>query len=248
MKRALERQREGAARVIAVTLEPCDWKSAPFGKSLVVPTDGGRTLRKKIFVVVERASRDEGSTTGSLHPLTSLLASTSAAAARSSSTAPAPAAQSTTAFRPRSSDLGITKEFTDFDKGEFLHKAFGFMSRCFQDSLGELAARNPGSRTRFQPADSQRFSATAYRGGETIAECSVSVSGYSDRSTMLIFSYSANAMPGSSNEMLSVDFDTQAIFFKPLGMQSHHRTKHRQLSEQGASDYYWNLFIEALQR
>lgn len=249
MSRALERQREGGARVIAVILEPCDWKSAPFGKSLVVPKDGKAVttwanqaeawtdITKQIRVVVEQASGQSASMTSSASPTESISAS-----------ARVVATQGAIAPRPRSSNLGITKEFTDFDKDEFLHNAFSFMGKFFQDSLDELVVRNPGIQTRFQPIDGQRFSATVYRAGKSIAECTISIAGYGSRSTMLTFSYSANAAPGSSNEMLSVNFDPQAIFFKPLDMQSHRGLRHSQLSEQGASEYYWDLFIEPLQR
>src|SRR5262245_26207790 len=40
MTRAMERHKTGKARVIPVILEPCDWEKLPFGKLLVIPTDG----------------------------------------------------------------------------------------------------------------------------------------------------------------------------------------------------------------
>jgi hypothetical protein len=40
MKRALERQQHGDARVIPVILRPCDWHDLPFGKLLATPKDG----------------------------------------------------------------------------------------------------------------------------------------------------------------------------------------------------------------
>src|ERR1700733_9011230 len=40
MKRALERQERGEARVIPVILRPCEWKEAPFGKLMATPRDG----------------------------------------------------------------------------------------------------------------------------------------------------------------------------------------------------------------
>lgn len=39
MKRAMERHREGTARVIPVILRSCDWTAAPFGKLQALPTD-----------------------------------------------------------------------------------------------------------------------------------------------------------------------------------------------------------------
>jgi formylglycine-generating enzyme required for sulfatase activity len=40
MKRALERQEAGEARVVPVILSDCDWHSAPFGKLQALPEDG----------------------------------------------------------------------------------------------------------------------------------------------------------------------------------------------------------------
>ena len=37
MHRALERHRNGEARVIPILLKPCDWKGAPFGKLQALP-------------------------------------------------------------------------------------------------------------------------------------------------------------------------------------------------------------------
>src|SRR5579871_3252936 len=45
MQRALQRHESGSARVIPVILEPCDWKSAPFGK-LQAATKDGRPISK----------------------------------------------------------------------------------------------------------------------------------------------------------------------------------------------------------
>ena len=40
MQRALERHKNGEARVIPVILHPCDWHQTPFGKLRATPTDG----------------------------------------------------------------------------------------------------------------------------------------------------------------------------------------------------------------
>lgn len=251
MKRALERQREGTARVIAVILEHCDWQSAPFSDSLVVPKDGKPVtswaneaeawtdVTKQIRAVVEQAPR---SATMKERRINSSGNNTIGESRQSVG------GQEVATLRPRSSNLRISKEFTDFDKDKFLQDAFVYMGKFFQASLEELAERNQDIQTRYQQVNAQRFAATAYRKGKPVAECSVSIAGFSGRDTMLTFCYQANASPGTSNEMLSVALDSQAIFFKPLGMQSYSRQPNAELSEQGAAEYYWDLFIEPLQR
>ena len=45
MKRALERHKEGSARVVPVILRNCEWQAAPFGKLSALPTDGKPVVR-----------------------------------------------------------------------------------------------------------------------------------------------------------------------------------------------------------
>ena len=40
MMRAMERHDQGEARVIPIIIRPVDWKSAPFGRLLVLPRGG----------------------------------------------------------------------------------------------------------------------------------------------------------------------------------------------------------------
>jgi len=60
MKRALERHREGSARVIPILLRPCDWEQAPFAGLQYLPRDGRpvttRTSRDDAFREIARAS------------------------------------------------------------------------------------------------------------------------------------------------------------------------------------------------
>lgn len=260
MKRALERQAEGTARVIPVILEPCDWHSAPFGNLLAVPKDGkavttwpnqaeawtdvARQIRKTIEEVARAQPRAQSSTgglefgsgmalpSGNLGHLTAVDAGSTHRSEE----------------RPRSSNLRLKKEYTDYDRDKFLHDSFEYMSKFFDASLDELAARNQGIQVRFQRLDAQRFSAVAYREGKSVAECSVRVGGLGGRSPSLSFSYDANASANTSNEFMSVESDTQCMFFTPMGMQSRGGQQNSGLSEQGAAEYFWGLFIDRLQR
>jgi hypothetical protein len=121
------------------------------------------------------------------------------------------------------------------------------MAKFFDASLAELMARNRGIQVRFQRIDAQCFTAVVYRTGKTVAECSVRIGGFGHRDSMLSFAYSANAPAGTSNEMLHVEADDQSLYFKALGMQYRGDPEKAQLSQQGASEYYWGLFIDRLQ-
>jgi hypothetical protein len=259
MKRALERHAEGSARVIPVILEPCDWHSAPFGKLLAVPKDGKAVttwanqaeawsdvtcqIRKAVEELAPTAPTAAAANSPSSEPSWGTGQSFPVFGAASPSAGIAPAAEA----RPRSSNLRLKKEFTDFDRDKFLHDTFGYVAKFFDASLEELAARNPGIQVRFQPLDAQRFSAVVYREGKTVAECSIRLGGLGTGSSSISFSYQANAPIGSSNEILTVESDTQSMYFKPMGMQFHLGGKDAQLSEQGTSEYLWEMFIARLQ-
>lgn len=259
MKRALERNDDGTARVIPVILEPCDWHSAPFGKLLAVPKDGKAVttwpnqaeawtdVTRQIRKVIEELGQHSAKP-----PTTSHAQSTQGIARSTERPGQTNGADISNAHlgqeRPRSSNLRMKKDFTDYDRDKFLHDSFDYMAKFFDGSLEELAARNQGVQVRFQRLDAQRFSAVAYREGKTVAECSIRVGGLGGQSPSLTFCYSANAPAGTANEFISVESDTQTMYFKPVGMQFHGKQQNSQLSEQGASEYFWGLFIDRLQR
>lgn len=262
MKRALERHSEGTATVIPVILEPCDWHSAPFGKLLAVPRDGKAVTTwpnqaEAWTNVVQQIRRAvEAMNAASAEPSNGGVkeARSGRDGRREDFATPGLMKQSQSGSsrsmseRPRSSNLRLKKEFLDFDRDKFVHDAFDYMGKFFEASLEELSARNHGIQGRFQRRGDGAFSAVIYRDGKAISECSIRLGELGSRSPGIAFSYSASAPTGSFNEMLTVDSDSQSMYFKALGMQSYHGEQNAQLSEQGASEYFWGMLIERLQR
>jgi TIR domain len=235
MTRALERHQSGAARVIPVILRPCDWHQALFGTLLAAPTDG-RPVTKfpdpdDAFLDITKAIR---AAAGKPH------------LPASSSPVPASPAVGAPTAGPRSSNLRMHTTFTERDRDRFLDESFEFMARFFENSLGELEARNPGMETAFKRIDATRFTASVYRNGDAIARCQIRFGGQFHG---ISFSYGGSMSDNSFNESLSVEVDAQALTLRPLGMQSHRSIKEEnRLSQEGAAEYYWALFVEPLQR
>jgi hypothetical protein len=236
MGRALERHAAGSARVIPVILRPCDWHEAPFGKLLATPTDGKPVTkfanRDEAFLEVAKAIRSVAGKGGDQED------------------APLPKARQTALPQspsgPRSSNLRVRKTFTEHDKDQFLDGTFEFMARFFENSLGELKARNGDLETRFKRVDATRFGASIYRNGDAIAHCQIRLGGQLGGIT---FSYGKNISDNSFNESMSVEVGEQSLTLRALGMQMHGRVSaDRHLSQEGAAEYYWDLFIEPLQR
>jgi hypothetical protein len=120
----------------------------------------------------------------------------------------------------------------------------------FENSVRELAARNPGIEGRFRRIDANRFTVVVYRDGDAIARCSIALGSGSGFMSGITYSNSDSASTTSFNESLSVENDDQAIYLKTLGMSMLRRGADAmsKLTPEGGAEFYWGMFIEPLQR
>ena len=239
MARAMERHEKGETRVIPVILEPCRWQGMPFGKLQAVPTDGKpiskfpnlhdaflevvQAIEKAVETDIRRRSKPFQQT-------------------RKNTVSQNYAVNN----RPRSSNLGIRKHFTDHDRDTFLEESFEYIANFFENSLDELRSRNPEITTRFKRFDSSRFTAIIYREGTTASECRISLGG-GFGSNNINYSHNASNNDTSINEYLSVIDDGHALLLEPLGMPMLGQNRETRLSQQGAAEYFWGMLIQRLQ-
>lgn len=238
MKRAMERHREGEARVIPVILRPCDWKDLPFGTLLATPRDGR--------AITMWPNSDEAF----LDVVTSINRALTEMGRKREPHAQGPtalpsAAVSSVQESTRSSNLRITKKFTDLDRDRFRHDGFEYIARFFENSLKELVSRNAGVERTFRRIDANRFSAAAYRDGEKVCGGSASMAGGVMGHGSIEYSMSDEPR-GAMNEAVSVQADDQTLYFEALGMQGYGREKEK-LTFQGAAELFWELFVRPLQ-
>lgn len=239
VKRAMELHAEGRARVIPVILRYCDWQnSAPFAKLLAVPTDGKP--------IVKWPDRDEAW----LNVVQQLRAALPKPAEASAAVRnPSQLLQAARAEAPRSSNLRIRKEFSDADKDRFLDEAFEYMVRFFEGSLEELAKRHADLQTRFKRIDARTFTAAIYQNGRAVARCGIRFGGARDFGGGITYSHDDSASANSYNESLSIEATEQALFLRPMGMGSGWGGgDKKQLTFDGAAEYYWEMLIAPLQR
>lgn len=240
VKRAMERHETGEAIVIPVILRACDWHHAPFGKLNAVPRDGRPITQwadiDEAFLKVAKAVREAAAR------LNKAMLSQATAMGAPNTFQPAPRA----AEGPRSSNLRLAKSFTQRDKDRFLAEAFEFMARFFENSLAELADRNPGIEGAFRRVDANRFFVTVYRDGKDIAKATIYMGGDS-------FGGGINYVQGHTtasntiNESLSIAADDQTIYLTAMGMMHYGVQKERKISHEGAAELYWENLIRPLQ-
>lgn len=242
--RAMERHDAGEARVIPVILRHCMWTAAPFGKLLAAPKDGKPITswpdRDEAFADVARqvAKAVETISSGSANEMSRL------GAARVPASAIDVGASGKS--MPRSSNLRLKKEFTEKDRDDFLRSTFDYVCKFFEGSIAAVDERNPDVSGTFDRIDSRRMAAVLYRNGAKITQCSVRQEGLG-RSNGLAFSYDASAHAGSYNEMLHVEVDEQRMYMKAMGMGWNGGDRDKHLSQEGAAEFLWDMFIKNAQ-
>jgi hypothetical protein len=231
MKRAMQRHERGAAIVIPVILRPCDWHDAPFGRLLAAPKDG-RAIT--LWPNPDEAFLDVVKGIKSAIPRRRSPERYSDDSKRMDVPPSSPVM--------RSSNLRVAKRFVQLDRDRFLHDGFEYLAKYFENSLKELSLRNHEIDQNFRRIDANRFTASAYREGEKVCECSVFLGGMTGG---IAYAMRDDARSGF-NESLSVENDDQSLYFKALGMQSSSRSADK-LSFQGAAEFFWDLFIRPIQ-
>lgn len=243
MTRAIERHNTGEAKVVPIIVRPCDWHETPFGSIMAAPKDGKAITA---WANLDEAFLDIVTSIKSL-----LRAFNTQSASKSAAVPPAETALQTNqadpfeVTRPRSANLRIRKSFSDNDKDEFIDEAFSYMASFFESSLEELDARNDHLKTKYKRIYANSFTATIYQNGDATSQCKIRLGGMMGTG----ISYSANDQvnDNSFNENLSVEFDDQHMFLKPLGMAIHLVQQGEQLTFEGASEYYWSMLMDRLQ-
>jgi len=234
VKQALQLHAQKKAIVVPVILRPCDWQNSPFSHLLALPTDGKPVVKFQTY--------DEGFVSIS-KGLKSLITSLNKKAE--------PAVEKQMNFltqnvMPRSSNLIISKTFSDHEKDTFLKGAFSYIINFFESSLTELKNRNPEIRFSTDKVDSKTFTASLYRDGQLKSECMIFF-GSTISSKGINYSHQISSARNSLNESLNIKDDGQVLMLKLLGFSSFGSVEKSGLTYEGAAEYYWSLFIKRLQ-
>lgn len=231
MKRALELDASGAAKVLPIILEPCDWQSSPFGHLLALPRDGKPITKYSNYhdALLQVATAIRKIVTDSNKKSTSQTIDIKNKI------------QST--LEPRSSNLRVAKTFSDSERDIFRYKAFEYIAKYFENSLSELEARNPEIETLFRRVDANYFTSAIYSNGNKVSSCSIEMGGMLGDIT---YSVGDQSSRNSCNEWLSIEHDGYVPTLKPGGM-SFHRSSDIPLTMEGASEFFWEMLMAPLQ-
>lgn len=243
MQRAMERHKAGDARVIPVILHPCDWQTLLFGKLLATPNDG-KPISKfpnmhegflEVVQAVRKAAEEMNARKGGG---STQQPTTSAESPKTPNRTP----------DVRSSNLRIKKTFTDREKDKFLSDAFEYIANYFEGSLQELQQRNPQVEAEYRRVDANHFTATVYIEGTEASRCKIWLAGRRGFGGGIAYKegHSFSDNDNSLNQSLSVQDDGYTLFLQPFSFMGYSNEK-KELTFEGAAEYYWETFIRPLQ-
>lgn len=238
LARALEKHEDGSAVVIPVILHPCDWSSAPFGRLRATPTDGKPVSmyanQHEAFAIIAKDVREATKTFKDEEPTSNDNQHSAEHLFKMEQ-------------GDRSSNLRLKRKFDDHERDEFLEDSYEYIARYFEGSLNELSTRNPQIKTGFKRLSKTSFTAYIYESVERVAKCSIYYGEGVFASSGISYSHSGNVQRNSFNETLNVIDDGYILQLKPPGMPNLGGQRDETLSQQGAAEYYWSLFIQSLQ-
>lgn len=234
MTRAMEKHDDGSATVIPVFLQYCDWKGAPFGRLLGIPTDAKpisqyadyhealAIVAKEIRRVAEKYRTSDSTKSNFIPGQVPIRAGSP--------------------VLPRTSNLAIKRKFDDHECDEYLENTYEYIARFFEGSLQELTSRNAQIKTKFKRIDANSFSAWIYDNGKMVSECSVyNGSGLGFGGSSIRYSSTADTSRNSFNESLSIANDGYKLYLTSM------MNPQNKLTEQGAAEMFWASFIGRLQ-
>ena len=240
MQYALARHERKEATVIPVILRPCDWQTSPFGKLMAIPKDGKPVTK---FSCYDDAFLE---ITNEIKRLVNIVNERNEVIQEEASTS----FPENTPFS-RSSNLRITKSFSDHDKATFLDSAFEYINNYFEHSLKELKVRNPEIDYRFKRIDPQTFTASVYMEGGLKAQCMIYY-GEGMFPNSINYSNSSSGSKNSFNECFHVADDGYMQFLRPSGLTMFGNKRlfkeEEKMTNEGGAEYFWQMFIDPLQR
>lgn len=236
VERALERHREGTARVVPVVLRLCDWKSTELGQLRATPPDGKPVTtysdRDEAFLAIvndiRRLLQNSGQRRAERTP------------SRSGGTSSMPRRGADEA-RPRPS-IRLRKDFTDLDRDDFLEQAFTEIASRFEHGLLELQATYPEVESRLRQEAGPRFRATLYVNGKQQATCLVRLGSPLSSKGIAYSEGSSTFGDNSYNEILAVDDDGEGLFLKGM-FGSFVAAPRERMAPSEAADYLWSRFL-----
>ena len=228
MKRALERHAAGAARVVPIIVEECDWKAMGELRQLkAVPTDG------------KAISEWANANTAYLDVVQELRRIIEADGLPTTVTTAAP---KPVAVRPATTRYRAKRQFDQIDKSDFRDGAFVIIKDYFRRASIEIDTIE-GLRGRFVDRGATSFGATIVNAGHRNGTAYITVHCRNSHAAMgdIYYSFSENAGDNTANGGFNVSVDDYEQFL--IQTMNTFGNAGERLTPEQAAESLWNEFI-----
>lgn len=233
MRRALERHDSGAARVVPIIIQPCDWMSSPLSELKVLPTDGKP---------ISEWMNENSAYLDVVKELRRML----------------DVDQVTTMPEPRvfgsSSDpirkarrYRVKRDFDDIDRSDFRNHAFSLIREYFRSAIAEIDNIDD-VRGRFEDISAKSYGCTvvnkALAGGRGTVHITVhcgddGIFGFGD----IYYSFEKHAPTGHVNGSFSVNADEYELYLRAQLNFSFGTDHKERLTPEEVGKCIWDEFI-----
>ena len=231
MTRALERHHAGEVRVVAIIIEPCDWKETPLGNLKALPYDG------------KPVSTWENENEAYLNVVTELRRILSQDK-QDNEVAYIPPSEQNSAPRPTDRRYRVKREFDEIDRSQFRNEAFSKIRTFFESEMANIDG-NQGLRGLFVDAGKECFSCTLVNKNRPhgTAKITVNKGGGSAGMGDISYTFSEYSPFNSANGIFSIEADEYELHLTRI-LTGLFEERHRCLTQEDAAKIIWRDFLE----
>jgi hypothetical protein len=228
---ALHLANSGKIRIIAIILEPCDWKSSPFREFLLLPRDG-----KPISEWANQNNAFLDIVTNVKRLLDSMKSARPAERVRADEE------------RPSGRRLRVRQDFDAIQRADFADKAYDVLKSYFESSCAELnEIADPNLRAKFEIMGATAFTCTVVnRGKRSGGGAHITVQNNKQGSGIfgdINFVYERYARDNKSNGSLRVEADEYNLHLVMDGF-NFGRGGNEKMTARQAAETLWSDFVK----
>lgn len=229
MKRALERHCSGAARVVPIIVEPCDWASTPLHDLKALPRDGKP---------ISEWTNENNAYLDVVNELRRILQAEETP--RVAEQAEATIRQGP--FRSGVRRYRVKRDFDEIDRSDFREAAFAIIRDYFKSAVAEIDAIED-LRGRFVSLSAASFTCTIVNRAREHGTAHITVHGRRDNMGLgdISYSFTENAPANTANGMFMIEADEYELFLSSMmGFGQHEK----RLTPEVAAERLWEDFLQ----
>ena len=142
----------------------------------------------------------------------------------------------------------IRKQFSDFEKRQFLKESFEFIKQYFQHALSTLTVQYQEVSIDFTEIHNLKFVCTVYLGGKLKSQCKIWLGGGMTSSDSICYAEGRIDVDrdNSYNDLVAVEDNGAELLLRSMIGQIYQPASESVMSKEKASEYLWKRFTAPL--